>query len=162
MREILRQLEEAAPVGRYIVTVSGGVVRGVDPDTGRMEVLGQGEADYRKLSSLASQRARAEFDEDDNLLAGYLWGKDLSKERIQRIDTPNIRILGGKVETTFEVEGAPDLSAIEYKALADYVLGQCSDGWGEGFEQHEFRFDGEEYYVSTWSTRATAKVTERK
>jgi hypothetical protein len=162
MREILRKMEEAAAVGRYVVTVSGGEVRYEDPEEGTMEVVGHGEVDGRKLSSLASERARDEFDEDDNLMAGYLWGKELSKERIHRIDTPNIRIgLDGKVETTFQVTAAPDLSAKEKDALAEYVMGQCSDGWGEGFEQHYFTVDGERFYVSTWSRHATAKVTAR-
>lgn len=164
MREILRRLEEGAKVGHYVVTVSGGEVQYEDPDTGRTEVVGEDECDHRALSSLASKRARAEFDEDEQLLAGYI-GKDrtLSQERIHRIDTPNI-IVGrsGKVETTFQVEAAADLSAAEKEALADYVMGQCSDGWGEGFEQREFVVDRERYTVSTWSRHATANVTERK
>ena len=29
--------------------------------------------------------------------------------------------------------------------------GQCSDGWGEGWEQQEQIINGVSYYVSTWS-----------
>ncbi len=32
--------------------------------------------------------------------------------------------------------------------LTDNVHGQFTDGWGEGFEQNPYRYDGEQYYIS--------------
>lgn len=158
MKRLLERLEESNNMKRYVVTISGGKVTS---SVGN-EVLGYDDADYRALSVAASKLARSDFDDDDDLLAGYIHGTDkIKKDRVSRIDTPNIRIGNdGKVETTFQVEAAADLTAAEKNALVDHVMGQCSDGWGEGFEQQAIKLDGsdEEYYVSTWSRRATGKI----
>lgn len=51
-----------------------------------------------------------------------------------------------KSRFTVEVTGTRDLTDIEITEIIDYLEGQCSDGWGESFEQHQV----EGYYVSTW------------
>ena len=35
--------------------------------------------------------------------------------------------------------------------LTDYITGQFSDGWGEGFEQDELSVDGDPIYASFWN-----------
>ena len=44
------------------------------------------------------------------------------------------------------------LSKKEKDYIIDYLWGQCSDGWGEGFEQHPFMMKkGTEFYYSPWN-----------
>lgn len=49
-----------------------------------------------------------------------------------------------------EVKTSKELSDDELSIIENYIIGQCSDGWGEGFEQQP---TGKDYYVSTWWSR---------
>lgn len=46
-----------------------------------------------------------------------------------------------------EVKSLRELSEGELKMVKDYLTGQYSDGWGEGFEQHE----RERWFIKTWN-----------
>lgn len=50
------------------------------------------------------------------------------------------------------------LSQNEIDDLKSYVSGQASDGWGEGFEQHEIQTTEGDLYVSFWTRSDDWKI----
>lgn len=57
------------------------------------------------------------------------------------------KIQGLMVEITTEYI----LNDKEIAFLRDEISGQCSDGWGEGFEQQEQYYNGDKLYISPWT-----------
>ena len=45
--------------------------------------------------------------------------------------------------------------------LKDYVSGQASDGFGEGFEQHPIKIGSDELYVSLWTASRDWSITTK-
>ncbi len=68
---------------------------------------------------------------------------------------PSVEIIDGELKgvTTLRVRG--ELDNNELRELRNYLTGQYSDGWGEGFEQQEIKTgdrDCPEIYVSFWNS----------
>ena len=63
---------------------------------------------------------------------------------------PSAKICGNKLCGCLTVELRESLNEGEQAALCDYISGQYSDGWGEGFEQRDIRVEDGKLYVHFW------------
>ena len=80
------------------------------------------------------------YNEDDGVsekLTSAVWSVELRGDR-----------LFGRIDCSLK----EDLTAEETEALRDWLTGQCSDGLGEGFEQHPIDTMDGELFVSFWNS----------
>ena len=63
---------------------------------------------------------------------------------------PSVEIRNGELTGCTTVRLEAPLTETEMEDLQDYLKGQFSDGWGEGFEQQEIRTGDGVLYVHFW------------
>ena len=64
---------------------------------------------------------------------------------------PSVELRDGELMGCTTVRLKEPLDKAEMSALQEYLLGQFSDGWGEGFEQREIYTDDGTLYVHFWN-----------
>lgn len=65
---------------------------------------------------------------------------------------PSVREINGELMGVFECQITEDLTSNELEDLRSHLIGQCSDGFFEGMEQHPIKTaDYGEIYVSFWN-----------
>lgn len=75
---------------------------------------------------------------------------------------PSAKISGNKLCGCLTVELREPLNEGEQAALCDYISGQYSDGWGEGFEQRDIRVDDGTLAVHFWQEDGFEMTPERE
>ncbi len=95
-------------------------------------------------------KERIHIEEDRGLMAYYREG-DSVDEKVKSLFI-DVEIHAGKLWGVANIETTAPLTPEEYDLLKDYITGQYSDGFGEGFEQREIKTSDGELYVSLWSS----------
>ena len=75
---------------------------------------------------------------------------------------PSVEICGNKLCGCMNVELQEPLNEGEQAVLCDYISGQYSDGWGEGFEQRDIRVDDGTLAVHFWQEDGFKMTPERE
>lgn len=111
------------------------------------EMSAQELCDYREeiLRAIADRHLDSEGDRG---LAVYLHNALLGRKVYSM--NPTVEEWDGRLWGVLEVQTRGELSEGELRELTEEWSGQCSDGWGEGFEQREIKIDQGELNVSFW------------
>lgn len=65
---------------------------------------------------------------------------------------PMVKNIDGTLYGVMELEVNSPLNSDEAASIKDYIAGQYSDGWGEGFEQQRIKIKEGELFVSFWNS----------
>lgn len=89
----------------------------------------------------------------------YYDGQDEVKRKVESA-VISIKSRGDTLYGCTTLKLREPLDKKELSELMDYVQGQYSDGWGEGFEQREIPVDGGKLYVHFWQPEGFRFLSE--
>lgn len=124
------------------------------------------EPEYDDQYDISSRQAAEYVDIINGRIAAYIMDEEKERGLMHWRDEgdsvnnkvysafPSVEVIDGELKgvTTLRVRG--ELDNHELHELREYLTGQYSDGWGEGFEQREIETgdrDCPEIYVSFWN-----------
>lgn len=87
------------------------------------------------------------------------------RERLSKVYSifPSVQRIGNEIYGVYTCSIYDDLESYELEALRDELIGQSSDGWGEGFEQREiYTYDCGKIYVSFYGGSNRSMKTENE
>ena len=113
---------------------------------------------YADAVDEAVKRDIADFNGD---LMQYYHEDDSVRSKVVSA-VPSVEICGNKLCGCMNVELREPLNEGEQAALCDYISGQYSDGWGEGFEQRDIRVDDGTLAVHFWQEDGFKMTPERE
>lgn len=127
------------------------------PLTANLDEEGDGETyevDNRVLlayeSSIRSQVSEEQTCDVKNM-AEYYYGNEGVKDKLVSADW-NVEVINGELYGCVYTRLKEELTAEEKEALKEWITGQNSDGFGEGFEQHPLAIEEGDLYISFWNS----------
>ena len=133
-----------------------------DPDLmdreGPMELDGESLTDYADAICDAIQKEN----EDTGDLAQYICG-----DRAAVLDgkvlsiLPSVEVVGDELMGCATVKLREPLTDAEANVLKEYLTGQYSDGWGEGFEQREIEVGDDVLFLHFWNPEQFGILIDR-
>ena len=131
-----------------------------DVDETSEEWDGRTLLDYENQILGALVRNRMPEEKERGLMHWY--DKQNSVDAKVRSAEFTVEARNGRLWGVVECRVIGDLTPEELDILKEYIGGQASDGWGEGFEQREIEIDGGELYVHLWQWDNWSIQTEQE
>lgn len=107
---------------------------------------------YTEYEDKINKKIQQSFDYDEQERGLVTWCDDEDITRKVFSAKPFVEVRGGDLYGCVLLEHYGDLEKADLVSVSDYISGQLSDGWGEGFEQHEISIGDEDIYVSFWDS----------
>ncbi|MDE7399320.1 MAG: hypothetical protein K2N06_07300 [Oscillospiraceae bacterium] len=126
----------------------------MDSDDGSGYPLEIDSANYIDFDYEINEHIRRDLCSDKDAmergLAAYFHDENLDRKVYSVM--PEVETRNGEIYGVVLVKSYGELEKSELIDLTEELTGQLSDGWGEGFEQHSVTLDGDEVYISFWSS----------
>jgi hypothetical protein len=115
-----------------------------------IELYGDELAEYEEQISQAIEANTRPEEKERGLMHWYRKADSLNEKVKSARFTVESRY--GQLYGVAQCEVIGELNSAELKTLKDYITGQASDGWGEGFEQNEIEVDNGSIFVHLWDS----------